>query len=422
MGVDLKDEFPVATLPAPGVMAVDWEERVDFDRLRHYRLERTRQQMKAAGVGALLLFETSNIRYTTSTNIGYWAFNKAERWAVVTPSGQPKVWDFGSAARAHRLQLPSLYDEKNSVAGNTGLQGAIGPKTELHKRAVGEILDWLREAGVEDEPLGVDVAETAMFLELQKAEVNIVDGQQIMMLAREIKNRDEIMLITQATAMVDAVYQDILEALKPGVRESDIVALAHARLFEMGSEFVEAINSIAGERCSPHPHVFSDRLIRPGDQAYFDIIHAFNGYRTCYYRTFGVGRATQSQRDAFKQSREWMDAAIDAVQVGNSTADIATTFPKAHEYGFENEMEAFGLQFGHGLGMGLHERPVVSRLNSMDDPIEIKVGQVFALETYAPASDGRSAARIEEEIVVTEHGPEVITLFPCEELMVANEY
>jgi Xaa-Pro dipeptidase len=190
----------------------------------------------------------------------------------------------------------------------------------------------------------------------------------------------------------------------------------------MGSEFVEAINSIAGERCSPHPHVFSDRLIRPGDQAYFDIIHAFNGYRTCYYRTFGVGRATQSQRDAFKQSREWMDAAIDAVKVGNTTADIAATFPEAHEYGFEDEMEAFGLQFGHGLGMGLHERPVVSRLNSMDDPIEIKVGQVFALETYAPASDGRSAARIEEEIVVTEHGPEVITLFPCEELMVANEY
>ena len=114
--------------------------------------------------------------------------------------------------------------------------------------------------------------------------------------------------------------QDIFEALKPGVRESDIVALAHKRLFEMGSEFVEAINSIAGERCSPHPHVFSDRLIRPGDQAYFDIIHVYNGYRTCYYRTFVVGRASQAQRDAFKQSREWMDAAIDLVEAGGTEA------------------------------------------------------------------------------------------------------
>ena len=230
------------------------------------------------------------------------------------------------------------------------------------------------------------------------------------------------MLLTQACAMVDGVYQDILEFLKPGVRESDVVALAHARLFEMGSEFVEAINSISGERCSPHPHVFSDRLIRPGDQAYFDIIHVFNGYRTCYYRTFAVGRATQAQRDAFKQSREWMDAALDLVKPGNTTDQIARIWPKAEEFGFVDEMDAFGLQFGHGVGVGLHERPIISRLNSLDDPVEIKEGMVFALETYAPAADGRSAARIEEEVVVTADGPKVITLFPCEELPVANEY
>ena len=416
------NDFPVATTPAPGTMAVDFEERVNFERLREYRLARVREQMDAFGLGALLLFETSNIRYTTSTSIGYWAFNKNERWALVTRTGQPKIWDFGSAAKAHRLQLPSLYDTTNSVAGNVGLQGAIGLNIGLHERAVREITDTLKEAGVENEPLGVDVAETAMFQAMEVGGLNVVDGQQPMMMAREIKNQDEIMLLTQACAMVDGVYQDVFEALKPGVRESDIVALAHARLFEMGSEFVEAINSIAGERCSPHPHVFSDRLIRPGDQAYFDIIHAFNGYRTCYYRTFGVGRASQAQRDAFKQSREWMDAAIAMVRPGNTTAQIASVWPEAHEFGFEDEMDAFGLQFGHGVGVGLHERPIVSRLNSLDDPVEIKEGMVFALETYAPAKDGRSAARIEEEIVVTADGPQIITLFPCEELMVANEY
>lgn len=415
-------DFPVATTPAPGTMSVDWEERVNWERLRSYRLARVREQLDAHNLGALLLFETSNIRYTTSTTIGYWAFNKGERWALVTREGQPKIWDFGSAAKAHRLQLPSLYDKTNSLAGNTGLQGAIGPNSGLHERAAEEIAAALREAGVEGEPLGVDMAETGVFMALQAEGLNVTDGQQAMMMAREIKNQDEIMLLTQACAMVDGVYQDIFEFLKPGVRESDVVALAHARLFEMGSEFVEAINSIAGERCSPHPHVFSDRLIRPGDQAYFDIIHVYNGYRTCYYRTFAVGRASQAHRDAFKQSREWMDAAIDQVQVGKTTADIARVWPEATEFGFEDEMDAFGLQFGHGVGVGLHERPIVSRLNSLDDPVEIKEGMVFALETYAPAKDGRSAARIEEEIVVTADGPRIITLFPCEELMVANEY
>ncbi|MBK5267818.1 MAG: aminopeptidase P family protein [Acidimicrobiia bacterium] len=403
-------------------MSVDWEERVNWERLRSYRLARVREQLDAHNLGALLLFETSNIRYTTSTTIGYWAFNKGERWALVTREGQPKIWDFGSAAKAHRLQLPSLYDKTNSLAGNTGLQGAIGPNSGLHERAAEEIAAALREAGVEGEPLGVDMAETGVFMALQAEGLNVTDGQQAMMMAREIKNQDEIMLLTQACAMVDGVYQDIFEFLKPGVRESDVVALAHGRLFEMGSEFVEAINSIAGERCSPHPHVFSDRLIRPGDQAYFDIIHVYNGYRTCYYRTFAVGRASQAHRDAFKQSREWMDAAIDQVQVGKTTADIARVWPEATEFGFEDEMDAFGLQFGHGVGVGLHERPIVSRLNSLDDPVEIKEGMVFALETYAPAKDGRSAARIEEEIVVTADGPRIITLFPCEELMVANEY
>jgi Xaa-Pro aminopeptidase len=292
----------------------------------------------------------------------------------------------------------------------------------LQHRAAEELASVLKEDGVGDMPLGVDLAETSVFLELQRAGIDVRDGQQLMMDAREIKSPDEIVLLTQACAMVDGVYHDIFEFLKPGVRESDVVALAHARLFEMGSEFVEAVNSIAGERCSPHPHVFSDRLIRPGDQAYFDIIHVNAGYRTCYYRTFVVGRATQAQRDAFKQSREWMDAAIDLVKPGATTDQLAAVWPKAEEFGFADEMDAFGLQFGHGVGVGLHERPIISRLNSFADPIELKEGMLFALETYCPASDGRSAARIEEEIVVTADGPRIITLFPCEELMVANEY
>jgi Xaa-Pro dipeptidase len=403
----MTEEFPVATTSSPGLHGVDWENRVDFGRLRDYRLARVREQLDASDLGAVLLFETSNIRYATSTHIGYWAFNKGERYALITRTGPPRIWDFGSAAKAHRLQLPQWYDEANSVGGNTGLQGAISPMVGLQRRAAEELRSVLKEDGVADMPLGVDLAETSVFLELQRAGVDVRDGQQVMMLAREIKSPDEITLLTQACAMVDGVYQ---------------VGLAHARLFEMGSEFVEAVNSIAGERCSPHPHVFSDRLIRPGDQAYFDIIHVNNGYRTCYYRTFVVGRATQAQRDAFSRSREWMDAAIDLVKAGNTTDQLAAVWPKAEEFGFQDEFDAFGLQFGHGVGVGLHERPIISRLNSFDEPIELKEGMLFALETYCPAADGRSAARIEEEVVVTAEGPKIITLFPCEELMVANEY
>ena len=95
-------------------------------------------------------------------------------------------------------------------------------------------------------------------------------------------------------------------------------------LFELGSEQVEAINAVSGDRCNPHPHVFSDRLLRPGDQAFFDVIHSFMGYRTCYYRTFNVGGVTQSQIDAYKQCREWLDTAIELVRPGATTDQIAS--------------------------------------------------------------------------------------------------
>ena len=225
-----------------------------------------------------------------------------------------------------------------------------------------------------------------------------------MLKARAIKTVDEIALLDHAAGVVDAVYEQIYRTLRPGVREHEVVADAQRLLFELGSEQVEAINAVSGDRCNPHPHVFSDRLLRPGDQAFFDIIHSFMGYRTCYYRTFNVGGVSQSQLDAYKQCREWLDAAIELVRPASTTDQIAAVWPTAEELGFPNEEACFGLQFGHGLGVGLYESPMISRLHSLDHPVVIEEGMVFALETYCAASDGRSAARIEEEVVVTADG------------------
>jgi Xaa-Pro aminopeptidase len=407
--------------PSPGRMNVDFEERVDFTRLRGYRLSRARAALEASELGAVLLFDINNIRYVSATMIGEWARDKVARYALLTRGGEPIVWDFGSAARHHQLYAPWIRPE-NSRPGMLGLRGAVAPDAGLITRAVAEIQSELAAAGVAGMPLGVDIAETPMLLELLGVGIDVRDAQQVMLDARLIKSADEIALLSTAAAMVDGVYQDIAEALKPGVRENEIVALANKRLYEMGSDDVEAINAVSGERCNPHPHNFSDRLIRPGDQAYFDIIQSFNGYRTCYYRTFAVGRSTPAQRDAYSRAREWIDVAIDLVRPGTTTDQIAQLWPEASDFGFQSEMAAFGLQFGHGLGLGLHERPIISRLNSLDHPIELREGMVFALETYCPATDGQSAARIEEEVVVTSSGCSVLTLFPAEELFVTNKY
>jgi Xaa-Pro dipeptidase len=407
-------------LQAPGVMAVDFEERINFQRLHRYRLARTRQALKASDLGAVLTFDANNIRYMTSTNIGEWSRDKMCRSALLAGDASPHQWDFGSAAAHHRLHAPWL-DPQHCHAVMLGLRGAVPPESGLMRDFANEIKAILIENGVADQPLGVDLAEPPMLEELKKVGLDVRDGQQVMLDAREIKNQDEIMLLNVAASMVDAVYHMIYEKLKPGVRENEIVAEATKMLFEMGADDVEAINAVAGERCSPHPHNFTDRLIRPGDQTFFDVIQAYMGYRTCYYRTINVGRANDAQRDAYKRAREWIDASINMIKPGVSSADVAKVWPKAQELGFSSEMECFGLQFGHGLGVALHERPIISRL-VMDNPSEIKEGMVFALETYCPAKDGFSAARIEEEVVVTDKGCRVITLFPAEELPIANEY
>jgi Xaa-Pro aminopeptidase len=408
-------------LSAPGRMQVDFEERVDFRRLHAYRLGRVRHALGPSGLGALLLFDQHNIRYVSSTVIGEWARDKLTRWCLLAGNGEPWVWDFGSAARHHRLFAPWI-PERQSLAGMVGMRGAVAPKAGLFRKAAEEIRAILRAEGVADMPLGIDVVEPPFLFALQEAGVEVRDGQQVMLEARVIKSQDELTLLNMAAAMVDGVYQDIAEALKPGVRENEIVALATARLYEMGADCVEAINAISGERCSPHPHNFTDRLVRPGDQAFFDIIMSFVGYRTCYYRTFGVGRATEPQLTAYRRAREWMDEAIALIKPGVGTDCVARAFPQAQQIGFDGEMAAFGLNFCHGIGLGLHERPIISRLNSFDDPIELRAGMLFAVETYCPATDGVSAARIEEEVVVTPGGAQIITLYPADELPIANRY
>jgi Xaa-Pro aminopeptidase len=206
-------------------------------------------------LGALLCFDQHNIRYITSTVIGEWARDKLTRYALLTGNGDPYVWDFGSAAKHHRLHAPWLAHD-HCRAGLLGLSGAVGGDGELFRTAAREIKSLVDSEGVGDMPLGLDVVEPPMMLELQKLEIEVRDGQQTLLAAREVKSIYELVLLNMAAAMVDGVYQDIAEALKPGVRESEIAALATARLYAMGSDCVEAINAISGERCSREQNYF----------------------------------------------------------------------------------------------------------------------------------------------------------------------
>ncbi len=403
-----------------GLQAVDWEQRVNFDRLRGERLARAKQQLEASELGSLLCFDMSNIRYLTATHIGTWAMDKLVRFALLPRGQEPTIWDFGSAARHHDLYCPWL--EGRSPAGISTLRGALPPETGRAQDVAQKIASQLREHGLDKEPIGVDVVEPIVLRALEDEGLTVVDGQQVMQKARVIKTEDEIVLLDTACMMADAAYEDLYDHLRPGISENECVGIVAKRLYDLGSELVEGVNAISGERCNPHPHVYSDRILRPGDPAYFDITHAYLGYRTCYYRTFAVGYASPALVDAYKYCRELLDKAIALVRPGVTTGDIASVWPKAEEFGFPNEEAAFALQYGHGIGLTVWEKPIVSRLVSLDHPEPIEEGMSMALETFWPAKDGWSAARIEEQLIVTKSGCEIITRFPAEDLPIATRH
>ena len=253
-----------------GLMGVDWEERVNLERLRQDRLSRIKAALKKSEMGSLLCFDMNNIRYITATHIGTWAMDKLVRFSLLPQDDEPIVWDFGSAARHHQIYCPWLAER--SRAGISTLRGATHPGSGLAEGLAKKIKTELEMRKLDKEPLGVDVIELPVLFALQAQGIKVVDGQQLMHEVRKIKTQDEITLLNTACMMVDSAYDELYRFMKPGVRENECVGVVSKVLYDLGSEHVEGVNAISGERCSPHPHVYTDRVLRPGDPAFFDIL------------------------------------------------------------------------------------------------------------------------------------------------------
>lgn len=402
-----------------GMMATDVELRIDFDAMRKYRLQRTREQMEKYDLGALVCFDSDNIRYITSTYLSEWTRGKYFRWCLLPRDGEPVLFEVGTAAIVKRKLCPWLKPE-NIRPSMPWMRGANvkAVNVDLSRSAVAEIKAILEEYKVADMPIGVDETEMYFLDAMENAGLKAVNGYDAMFDARLIKSPDELKTIEISASLVDGMYAHLADFIKPGVREHEIVAEISAWLIQRGVDRISGINCVSGPRSNPHPHDYSDRMIRPGELVFIDIMSHYLGYATCYYRTFAVTRSTQRQRDVYQRAYDWLQASIQVVKPGITTADIAATWPSAKDLGYKDEKEAFALALGHGIGLSHHEKPWISRAYSLDNPVPIEAGMHFALETfYGEDEDG---ARIESQIIVTEDGHKVITRWPCEELMVLD--
>jgi Xaa-Pro aminopeptidase len=395
-------------------MGVDYEERVNFDRLRRDRVAKIKTELAKTDLGCLLLFDNHNKRYATATAVASPEVDNMGRYAIVPRNGDPYIFGFGSEVAAEKLHCPWIADR--AFPAHTTMFGALPWAWGSHESFLKDLEMVLDQHGIShQEPVGVDVLDAQLIRALMEAGYRIGDGQDVMLNARLIKTPDEIQIMKDAAATVDAAFFRVAKAIRPGMRENDIQAEAAHELHRLGSQWVLNVQLTSGERTHPHPHLSSDRLLRPGDLVFLDIQTVYNGYQTCYYRTLACGKPTARQVALYHRAYEMLQAGIAVIRPGRTTADLVNAWPPAAYWGFKNESEAFGLAFAHGLGVGLWERPMVSRLFSLEHPVEFQEGMVIAIETYAGA--GVDGARIEEELVITEDGNEVITKFPCDELI-----
>jgi Xaa-Pro aminopeptidase len=396
------------------MMGVDYEKRIDFDRMRIERVAKIRSALESTDIGCLLLFESGNKRYTTSTAVASPEVDNMGRYAIMPRNGEPYIFGFGSEVAAEKLHCPWIADR--AFPAHTTMFGALPMEWGAYKGFIRDLEMVLDEHGIgKDEPIGVDILDSQLILVLLEEGFRIADGQDVMLRARMVKTDDEIQIMRNAAATVDAAFDRVARMIRPGVRENDIQAEAAHELHRLGAQWVINVQTTSGSRTHPHPHLSSDRLLQPGDLVFMDIVTLLNGYHTCYYRTLCCGKPTEKQKSIYKRCYEMLRAGIELVRPGVTTADIANQWPTAEHWGFENESEAFGLAFGHGLGVGLWERPIISRLYSVDHPVALQEGMVMALETYA--GEGANGARIEEEVVVTPDGFEIISKFPADELI-----
>jgi Xaa-Pro aminopeptidase len=407
-----------------GGLSTDWKEGINWTRVREYRSQRLQETMRRHGLGALLLMYDENIRYATSTLTPGWnRLKPGLRYAVVTEGRAPILYeqgDIGIHIRKHSPWLPP----GNVRHSYSWIKGAVGPAAQAQvEKFTRALLSNLEDAGVKDQPLGVDFVDLNMIRAFERAGIHWTDGASPMVEARSIKNEDEQNAMRIVGAICDATHYEFSKFLKPGLRENEVAAFGMEKLYSIpGIEDVEDVIVSSGPNAWPNWRNFSDRMIRPGDLVIIDLAAiTWNGFKSCVYRTYCVGgKPTDEQRRYYDTALTWLRDSITAVRPGATTADVASRWPSAKEaWGYEEEDEAAANLWGHGLGLAQYDNPVISRIWSLDYPQEIQPGMVFALETQH-GKVHEFGVRLEEMLIVNETGVELITSFPIDEITVVG--
>ncbi len=406
---------------ALGKFAVDYEQRIDYVRLRAERLQRAKDEINKAGLGAVVTWDEANVRYMT----GYY---------ITTPN-RPLEAQFCFCARNGNPHIIGGNDQEGLIKRMPWMEGvstprpasprsrAFKPDDKVVQNVVNQIFDFMVQYGVEKEPLGIDGTTLSyIYAEAFKARgIEVVHAKPFFDHARMIKTVDEIELMRITVANSEKAFAAIVDAIRPGVREMDLVGIGIKALYEEGCDHTEDLVCCSGFNTNPYGWSFTDKPLQVGDLVYIDVDGAsYQGYKSCVYRTFCVGKASDEQKAVYEECRAMLYNGMAAIKDGATDWDVLEAWPDSPQYWGHNTWAEVGpYALGHGLGLTLHDRPFFNRMNQVAGVPQqtFKEGMVLAIETYAGQKGGKFGVRLEENILVTKDGYERLSLWPIDELM-----
>lgn len=398
-----------------GQDGVDFEERINFQRLRDYRLGRIRWAMKKHGLDGLLLNIGDNIRYATGTWDQDWKGYNNTRYALIFQGKPPILFEtVGMDTHVVQLKCPWMKDRIYPAITYSHAAKGFDP---VCRRYWEQIKSVCKENGVDvtKAKLGLDEIGMSPYIIGKELGINMVPAGQAINEARYVKNVDELEMLKIACAISDIGYWKLkYEIVKPGMREREVRGKIIDALCQLGCHFTLAHIIASGGNTNPYVRATTDKLIRPGDMVIVDLtLNFYYGYVHDLCRSWVVGaKMTQRQKEVYKQCYDSLYSALSKIKAGATTADIASGFP---EY-YDDKYKACSLvQFAHTIGQGLYEGFWVSRGFSFDYPEVLEENMYLAVETYAADPGGDFGVRLEENVVVTKTGYVLYSLFPFEE-------
>jgi Xaa-Pro aminopeptidase len=386
---------------AHGQFRVDYEHRPDPHELREKRLAKARAAMHAAGLDALLVWKDENVRYLTGLRAQLIAGKAALlNGCLLVGEAPPVLLASGGEIARVRTVMPWIEDvravpimeARGLVRG--AVEHTIAPLLRTHGVAV----------------LGLDESAYCQFEALREFAdaVELADGDRVMQEARRVKFEEEVALIEEACAIAEAVLEAALRAIRPGARETDVVAEAMRELYRLGGEVSHVTTPFvaSGEHMSPPNRIASDKIIRNGDLVFVDIGAMWSGYFGDLGRTVVCGTPSRRQQEVYTGVHDALAAGVAAMRTGNTNDDVARVVRDAASgrgFGVENFISLF---IGHGVGIGANEPPYIGEDLPGAETVVLEEGMTFAIEPliWVPDVRGGGGVRLEDTVLVGAEG------------------